>query len=436
MTATDKLYDFLVGNKSGQRVSKGIREDAVPAVPGNFIRFLAANLCTKTGDALSKPGVILTWMLGTLGAPSALIGLVVPVREAGSLLLQIFVGEWVGRYRIRKWFWVAGSFFQGAAILGMVPVALFLEGAAAGWAVVGLIAVFSLARGVCSVLSKDITGRTIPKTRRGRLSGIAASASGVVSIGLGIWFLFYRGEQLSPVAFAGILGVAGLLWWIAAAVMASLVEKPAEPGEKKNPFREIRDSIGLLKTDPEFRLFCIARGLLAGTVLSMPFYVILAREATDGRTGSLGILLIGGSVATAISGGVWGRFADRSSRQVLATAGIVAGMIGCVTALLGGLEFSGIGGSIFWGVLFFLIGLAHTGIRQGRKTQLVDMADADNRARMVAVSNTLIGVVVLSGSAIGLLADLIGERWVIFIFALPGLAGGLLALKLPEVQKS
>ncbi|MDF1751536.1 MAG: MFS transporter [Verrucomicrobiales bacterium] len=434
-TRSDRIYDFLVGNGHGERISTGITEAAAKVVPANFLRLLVATLCTKVGDALSKPGVMITWMLSTLGAPSALIGLIVPIRESGALVLQIFVGELASRYRLRKWFWVAGSVVQGSAILGMVPVALFLSGAAAGWAVVGLIAIFSLARGVCSVISKDLVGRTIPKTRRGRLGGIAASASGVIAIAVGIWLLLYKDRELEPVVFAVILGVAGGLWFLAAMAMSTLDEKPAKTEAKKNPFLEIKSSIGLLKTDSDFRLFCIARALLAGTVLSMPFYVILARHATDGSSGSLGILLIAGSVATALSGAVWGRLADHSSRLVLATAGILAGVIGFATAALGGIEFSGMGGSIFWGALFFLIGLAHTGIRQGRKTHLVDMSDADNRASMVAVSNTLIGIVVLAGSSVGLLTEWIGERWVIFIFALPGLFGGLLALKLPEVQR-
>lgn len=64
------------------------------------------------------------------------------------------------------------------------------------------------------------------------------------------------------------------------------------------------------------------------------------------------------------------------------------------------------------------------------------MSTEDTRASMVAVSNTLIGVVLLLSSAFGFLAEAIGERMVILTFAVVGLAGGLLALKLPEVQKS
>ncbi len=431
---TERIYNKLVGS-DGEVVAKGISEEAVPAIPGNFLRILLATILTKTGDGLSKPGVILTWLLGTLGAPSSLIGLIVPVREAGSLVLQLFVGEYVGRHKIRKHFWVAGCVLQGLAILGMVPVALTLKGAAAGWAVVGLLAIFSLSRGVCSIVSKDLVGRTIPKTRRGRLGGISTSVAGVVAVGVGIWLLIYKGEDLKPVVFAVILGCAGTLWLIGAVVMSRLNEKPASASEKGNPLSAVLESFKLLKNDRDFRLFCVARALLAGTILSMPFYVILARDATSGNSGGLGLLLIAGSIATAVSGVFWGKFADFSSRKTLAVAGISAGAIGFLTAGISGVAMTPLIASLVYGTLFFLIGLAHTGIRLGRKTHLIDMSTAENRATMVAVSNTLIGVVLLLSSSFGLLADLVGERIVILIFALLGLAGGLLALRLPDVQQ-
>ena len=57
------------------------------------------------------------------------------------------------------------------AIVGLGWVAVSLEGTAAGWAILGLVTLFSLARGFCSVASKDVLGKTVPKTRRGRVSG-------------------------------------------------------------------------------------------------------------------------------------------------------------------------------------------------------------------------------------------------------------------------
>ena len=80
--------------------------------------------------------------------------------------------------------------------------------------------------------------------------------------------------------------------------------------------------------------------------------------------------------------------------------------------------------------------MAHTGIRLGRKTYLIDLATAEHRAMYVAVSNTLIGIILLLSGSFGLLADLLGERAIILVFALLGIAGGALAFTLPEVQET
>jgi len=428
----EKLYELVTSEDERKEKPAGISDEAAEHIGRNFGRQVVASVCSKIGDQLSKPGVILTWLLTALGSPTYLIGLLAPVREAGSLLPQIWVSGFIRRFPIRKGFWVIGSVLQGGAAIGMGLAALFLEGVIAGWTIVGLLVFFSLSRGICSISSKVVLGKTIPKTRRGRLSGLASSISGWSALGVGLFFVFYRAEDLPTVLFATLLFLAGGLWLVAASMMSTVKELPSEVSEGDNPIRESLESFRFLREDPVFLRFCLARALLASTVLSMPFYVVLAHEATGGKIASLGILMIAGSLATALSGATWGRLSDSSSRKTLAIAGLAAGLVGCLTAALSGWELERTGGLWLYGVLFFLIGLAHTGIRVGRKTYLVDHATKDNRARLVAVSNTLMGVVLLISGSFGLLASAVGERIVILVFGVLGIAGALLAFTLPE----
>ena len=428
----EKLYELVTSEDERKEKPAGISDEAAEHIGRNFGRQVVVSVCSKIGDQLSKPGVILTWLLTALGSPTYLIGLLAPVREAGSLLPQIWVSGFIRRFPIRKGFWVIGSVLQGSAVIGMGLAALFLKGAAAGWTIVGLLVFFSLSRGICSISSKVVLGKTIPKTRRGRLSGLASSISGWSALGVGLFFVFYRAEDLPTVLFATLLFLAGGLWLVAASMMSTVKELPSEVSEGDNPIRESLESFRFLREDPVFLRFCLARALLASTVLSMPFYVVLAHEATGGKIASLGILMIAGSLATALSGATWGRLSDSSSRKTLAIAGLAAGLVGCLTAALSGWELERTGGLWLYGVLFFLIGLAHTGIRVGRKTYLVDHATKDNRARLVAVSNTLMGVVLLISGSFGLLASAVGERIVILVFGVLGIAGALLAFTLPE----
>lgn len=428
----DKLYDLVTNDDPSVDLSKGISGEASRKVPENFGKQVLASVASKTGDQLTKPGLILTWLLTALGAPAITIALLVPVREAGSLLPQIFLANFTGMYSLRKYFWVIGSILQGLSIVGIGFATLNLTGSAMGWTTVGILVIFSLSRALCSISSKDLLGKTVPQTRRGRLTGLASSISGWIAVAVGVYFALNRSEDLPRSTFTGMLFTAGCLWFVGAWFMSRVVEYPQATNKGINPLKEIVQSLGLLKADPVFLKFCIARGLLASTVLSMPFYVVLAHQSTGGQIKSLGLLMIAGSLASAISGVVWGKLSDSSSRTTLAIAGLAAGLIGCLTTAISTLVFGETTAAFIYGGLFFLIGLSHTGIRNGRKTYLVDHADSNNRAQLVAVSNTLMGIILLMSGSFGLLAEALGVRSVILVFALFGIIGSIIAYALPE----
>lgn len=94
-----------------------------------------------------------------------------PVREAGALLPQLALAAWIERSRQRKWFWAAGAVGQGIAALGMVAAALTLDGVAAGWAILGCLALLAVCRSAGSASYKDVLARTLDKGTRGTVSG-------------------------------------------------------------------------------------------------------------------------------------------------------------------------------------------------------------------------------------------------------------------------
>jgi MFS family permease len=435
----DRLYGALFDKDGDARACADISEDACFEVPRNFFIHLFSQIATKTGDALSSPRLVLSWLLAGLGVSPGIIGLIVPVREAGSLLPQLAIGSFVRRSPVRKWFWVAGSVAQGLTVAGIAVVALLLRGAAAGWTIVALIALFSVARGLCSVTGKDLVGKTIPKRRRGRLSGLSASVAGAVTVLFGGALALVGPDHLPVYVFALFVAAAGALWLVAAGTMARLYEQPGPTEHGGNALRMALASLRLLRRDRMFARFVTARALLASTVLSMPFYVLLARDATGDRAATLGLFIIASSLATAISGYTWGKLADRSSRKTLVIAGAAASAVGVVAYALGtqtgGAPAAGTASWIY-AVLFFVLSLAHTGIRVGRKTYLVDMASAEERASYVAVANTVIGVVLLLSGSLGVLATFLSSYEVILVFALLGLAGAAVALTLDEVEQA
>lgn len=426
---TGSLYDFVTGDEDA-RVCKDIPDAACNDQPENFFLQLGANVSTKLGDELASAKLVLPWLLSAAGAPGFFIGLLVPLRESLSLLPQLFVAAAIRARAIRKWFWVGGSIVQALCVMAMAAVALQLEGTAAGWAVIGLLVVFSLARGFSSVAAKDVMGKTISKTRRGTLTGYATAAAGLLTIMVGGWLQF-RAD--APGGIAVLLLVAGGLWLLGAALFAKLREQPGATEGGGNAGREALASLSILATDKPFRRFVITRALLVATALLVPFYAALAREESAAGLGGLGALLVAAGIASTVSSGFWGRMADRSSRNVLRVAATIAGLLSVGVAGWHIAGAPGLPGEVVVVAAFFVIGIAHAGIRIGRKTYLVDMATMETRATYVAVSNTAIGVVLLAGGVFGFIADQVGKAETIGLLGLFCLAGAAGAARLDEV---
>jgi len=119
---------------------------------------------------------------------------------------------------------------------------------------------------------------------------------------------------------------------------------------------------------------------------------------------------------------------------MIAAALIAAALGGAVFALVA-LDSPWLAEQEVFAALFLVLSLAHTGVRIGRKTYLVDLATADTRAAYVAVSNSLIGLLLLGSATIALIAEQLGTAAVIALLALAALGGAVSALRLPKAER-
>jgi predicted MFS family arabinose efflux permease len=369
-----------------------------------------------------------------MGAGSAVIGWLVPIREAGALLPQLMVAAKLRAMAQRKFAWALGGTIQGGSALGMAALAGSGVEGALGWGgVLALLTLLSLGRGISSIATKDVMGKTIAKTRRGTLMGWADSASSVIALGIGL-ALPLLGDRPERGMLAALLVLAGCGWLLNAVCALWMKEEPGATEGGTDAGSALKDSWQLLRDDPAFLRFNISRGLLLGSALSLPYLVVLARERSGSDLGGLGWLIVASSIGGLITSPFWGQWADRSSRHVMAAAGALAAVF-VLVALALPVVMPGVAESaLTYGVLYGLVATAHGGVRLGRKTWVVD-AGGQQRALYVALSNTVTGVLMLVAGAVASgVSALWGNTGVLLLMAGLALVGSASTLWIQDGQ--
>jgi hypothetical protein len=427
----ERLYARLVDEDEDHGYGE-LPDEVTRAVPGNAVKQVLALSLQKVGDLLADPRTVLSWLMTAVGAPAGFVGLLVPIRESGSMLPQVALVPLVRRLAVRKWVWVSGGVLQAVAVTAMALAAASLRGVAAGLAVLAALTVLALARSLSSIASKDVLGRTVPKGSRGQVNGLATVGAGVAAITVGVAMRGFGGQQTAASAFVWLLLAGALAWLLAVAVYATVREAPGEHDERVDA-RSAVAALSLLREDPPFRRFVLARTLLLVSALTPPFVVALATARGDGAgLEGLGPFVISSGLASLLGGRVWGRMADRSSRRaMMAACGAASGV---VLAFLGLLRVEGVAETEWiYPLTYLLLALAHVGSRLGRKTYVIDLAEGNRRTEYVAVSNTVMGVLLLATGALSAAVATLGVEAALLLLAALGLAGVLVSRSLPEV---
>lgn len=226
--------------------------------------------------------------------------------------------------------------------------------------------------------------------------------------------------------------MAGILWLAAGLLFTRLKEEKGATEGGGNPYSLALENIDCLKNDRQLVLFICTRALLISTALAPPFMVALGFGAGAAELSDLGLLLLASSLASLCSSYLWGRLSDQSSRWVLILAAVLVSVTLGVTVITASSDLM----ASPWLLPSLLFGLmvAYEGVRLGRSPHLVDMANEDKRATYRAMSNTLIGILLLLGGFFSVIAKHQGEVMVLLIFAVMCLLAIVPAWFLKEVQ--
>ena len=350
----------------------------------NKVKLVVGLAFNKLADLLVSPKTTLPALLITLGAPSWMVGWLVPIRESGALLPQAGIGVILRHYSARHHVWRIGMAVQISSVCTMVAAFLLLTSATAGWVVLGALAALSLGRSACSLTFKDIEADIAPKGERGKLIGIASTASGIVTLLVAVPLVNFQ-DRLGDSIAIGLLGLAALSF-----ITTFLIILPVKTYVDIEQSSADKDKTRFWQFDSVVYRFVLVRGLFVHSALVAPYFML---ESDYGAQALLPLYLAAQAAAAMLSSFFWGTVSDKSARLTLQLAGTLA-ILACVGLLL-------LDATSLWlsAALFFVLSIAHAGVRTGRKTYSLDVKSGQDRTELVAFSNTAIGIILLGFGA-------------------------------------
>lgn len=336
----------------------------------------------KLADLLISAKTTLTALLVSVGAPVWMIGWLVPIRESGALLPQVLISIYLRKHAQRHIVWRIGMITQVFSVVGMLLSVILFSGFIAGILVLASLVLLSLGRSACSLTVKDMEADVAKKGERGNLIGVASTVSGVVTLVIAIPLVIYDGALTSNILL--VVLCASMLAFILTLICVWPIKTRVEvENSSENTFS--------INFDTTIYKFIFVRGLFVHSALVAPYFMI----ERNGDVKELLPIYIGAEATAALlSSIIWGKIADKSAKLTLRLSGLLA-LGACV-----GLLFWQTSSIVTSALLFFVLSVAHAGVRTGRKTYSLDVKEGHDRTELVGFSNTAIGIILLAFGAL------------------------------------
>jgi len=247
----------------------------------------------------------------------------------------------VGIALAAQWFGAALSSVQGATLIEhrkrVVPVGIAIGALmrlqVLGLALTGLIVpdawafpvaclfmlLFGYFNGMQAVMFNYLMGKVIPVDVRGRLTGLRNFLAGLTSAGVAYFGGRYLVENnVLGNGYSTTFLIAFGLTTLGLAMLLFIKEpEPPEVRPKANLWGRLRDVGPLLRSDPAYTSFMIARALAALGTVAVPFYILYAGKVVGLSGVNLGILSIAFLLCQTATNLLWGSIADRAGNRLV-----------------------------------------------------------------------------------------------------------------------
>ncbi len=350
----------------------------------NYLAHLGHGLLGQTGMRLINAPTFVPVYIASLAGFDAAVGLARGLQYFGMFLSPVF-GATVIEHRRRVLpvgLWV--GVMMRVQILGLALGGLLLPEPwplVSAWLFLGLFGVFL---GIQGVIFNFLVAKVIPVERRGVLMGLRNFLAGLTAAAVA---LFAGRTLIQP----GALGNGYSATFLLAFVLTSLgllsllfVREPASP-QVRSPSRvgrRLRELPALLRSDPGFTRYFIARALAVSGRMGVPYYVLYAGTQIELTGSRLGELTAAFLLAQSAGNLFWGLAADRRGFRAIFIASLVL-WISAVLLLMGSNEFTSF---VF---VFGGLGAGLGGFQMSTQNLVLEFGSRHNLPMRIAVANSV-----------------------------------------------
>lgn len=368
----------------------------------NYAAHLAHGLLGQTGFRLLNAPTFIPAYLSMISGSEFFVGLARALQSFGMFLSPI-LGATLIEHRRRVL--PIGFAVGGAMRLQVLGIALACFFFAYPWnlaAILLFLSLFGFFMGMQGVVFNYLMSKVIPVDVRGFLLGLRNFLAGLTTIVVA----YIGGHLLDAQALGNGYGAIFLTAFVLTTcglAMLLLVREP-EPPEVREASRvgqRLRELPALLRDDPEFTRYFLARALATMGRMAVPFYILYVDEVV-GLTGTtLGTLSTAFLAAQSTTNLLWGWIADRTGFRLILILALVCWILSAVLLM----NSSALPGFV---VAFFGIGAGLGGFMLASQNLVLEFGLREDLPMRIAVANSASELV---GALGPLLGGMIASVW-------------------------
>ena len=383
----------------------------------NIAAQLVHGMFGQTGFRLLQAPTFLPAFLFELSGSDIVVGAARSLQALGTVVSPVIGASLIGhRPRIVSATLVTSGLMR-LQVLGLALVGFFLGAGAGVVAFLALLMLLGFFQGMSQVATNSLRARVIPVRRRGIVTGARNFLAGLTSAGVsylaGAWLIEDEvlGNGYAAVfLLAFVLGAVGM-------VGVAMTKEPSSSAlrPRESPLAALRGIAPLLREDPAFGRFFLARALGSCGRMALPFYILFAATRMEITGAVLGLVTTAWMLTASTATLGWGALGDRFGHRVvlIANLGLWTAANACILFVRSVPELI---------AFFVLLGMSSGGFNQAAQNMVLEFGRVHDIPLRVAASGTAVNLVAAAGPFAGGL--------LVALWSYPALFGVTVALQL------